>query len=526
MAYKNPSYITISKHGVYYFQIRLTDSLRNKLGTIAKLYRRSLKTKDRRVALGLARQLWTELHYNNGNTWTTGMSKKSLTQTEIEKLAADAYKANQLIVTALQVEDRYNALPVVNQVTVESHMDTMSAYEQRAMQYVSDNGINLDEYRASHAPQPNFVPAPPRSINNEALASNIDTITTLQSLFDEFIADKKTNGIGASTFKAYNEQVGLFIELLQNKKIHTVHKDDIKYYKRVLPKIPSNRKKKKIFRNKSFAQLEKMPIEQAQLLSINTLNAHVTKVIAFLKWAIRNEYLPMGLEIPLESVFRKTEQNNYEVFSAEDLTKLFNSKYYTRRLHKKSWEFWTPLLGLFTGARQNEICQLHVNDLVKEGNIFFIKINTDTPDKRLKNRQSVRDIPLHKQLVSLGFVDFVAARKKRGHTRIFHELPIKDNKSNDKVSRWFNRTYRKQCQVGQGENDNKTFHSFRDTFSNTLKQNGVPLVGISELAGHGTGLTNEVYTEPYKLDIKYKQVMKLKFPSVDFAQIRLWQDKY
>ena len=44
-------------------------------------------------------------------------------------------------------------------------------------------------------------------------------------------------------------------------------------------------------------------------------------------------------------------------------------------------------------------------------------------DKRLKTKQSKRDVPIHPELIRLGFLDFVAARRKDdGSPRLFPEL--------------------------------------------------------------------------------------------------------
>ena len=62
MSNKSPSYITKSHHGVYYFQIRVDKLLKNRLGINSKLYRKSLKTKDKKTAIKLARKLWVKLY--------------------------------------------------------------------------------------------------------------------------------------------------------------------------------------------------------------------------------------------------------------------------------------------------------------------------------------------------------------------------------------------------------------------------------------------------------------------------------
>ena len=56
---------------------------------------------------------------------------------------------------------------------------------------------------------------------------------------------------------------------------------------------------------------------------------------------------------------RKADQN-HRAFTDEELRLLFLSPAYRDGTHKRPSDYWVPLLGLFTGARQGELCQLNV----------------------------------------------------------------------------------------------------------------------------------------------------------------------
>jgi len=55
------SYITRTKHGVFYFQIRVSQFEAKRLGVKSSLFRRSLGTKDKAQAIQLARRYSTFL---------------------------------------------------------------------------------------------------------------------------------------------------------------------------------------------------------------------------------------------------------------------------------------------------------------------------------------------------------------------------------------------------------------------------------------------------------------------------------
>ncbi|WP_312261489.1 hypothetical protein [Candidatus Igneacidithiobacillus taiwanensis] len=76
---------------------------------------------------------------------------------------------------------------------------------------------------------------------------------------------------------------------------------------------------------------------------------------------------------------------------------------------------WLPLLGLFTGARLDELGRLMVNDVLQQPVPHF-RI------RRGKNSESLRSVPLHPQLLELGFLDYDEAIKRAGHERLWPEL--------------------------------------------------------------------------------------------------------
>lgn len=56
---------------------------------------------------------------------------------------------------------------------------------------------------------------------------------------------------------------------------------------------------------------------------------------------------------------------------------------------------WIALLGLYTGARANEICQLYADDVVLVDSVWCIKVQASRPDQKLKTENSARLIPIH-----------------------------------------------------------------------------------------------------------------------------------
>ncbi|MEH6717529.1 MAG: hypothetical protein V7704_01510 [Aurantimonas endophytica] len=70
---------------------------------------------------------------------------------------------------------------------------------------------------------------------------------------------------------------------------------------------------------------------------------------------------------------------------------------------------WIPWLCAFTGARVAEIAQIRREDVRESDGILYLRI---TPDAGSVKTGVYRDVPLHPQLIELGFVDFAHVAKK------------------------------------------------------------------------------------------------------------------
>ena len=71
--------------------------------------------------------------------------------------------------------------------------------------------------------------------------------------------------------------------------------------------------------------------------------------------------------------------------------------------------FWLPLLALFTGARQGELAALKTKNVQSHspGLTLLHFVREPVVGKRLKTRASQRVVPVHAELVRLGFLIFV-----------------------------------------------------------------------------------------------------------------------
>lgn len=69
------------------------------------------------------------------------------------------------------------------------------------------------------------------------------------------------------------------------------------------------------------------------------------------------------------------------------------------------------MIALFTGARINAAITLQYKDILIKDGVNCIQFLSDHPIKQLKNAASERLVPIHKQLLDLGFVNYINQQK-------------------------------------------------------------------------------------------------------------------
>jgi hypothetical protein len=77
---------------------------------------------------------------------------------------------------------------------------------------------------------------------------------------------------------------------------------------------------------------------------------------------------------------------------------------------------WVPLLCVTTGSRVATMVNLRGCDVKKIGGIWCASIDPDAGP--VKTAPSIRDVPLHPNMIAAGFLDFVASR---GDARLFYD---------------------------------------------------------------------------------------------------------
>ena len=157
----------------------------------------------------------------------------------------------------------------------------------------------------------------------------------------------------------------------------------------------------------------------AQRIGAGTINKLLGALQSIGRWARKEDLVPEEWADPFADMRLDEDESSRAPFELRELQAIFVAAVFTQGNRPKGGQgeaaFWLPLLALFGGERLSELTGLRVSDVAHNELIGAISIYVNEDRKagrRLKTKQSERFIPVHPQLIELGFLDFVAAQAK------------------------------------------------------------------------------------------------------------------
>lgn len=327
---------------------------------------------------------------------------------------------------------------------------------------------------------------------------------------------------GRSTIQEYEVALDLLLDQLGDKPLSAfTHPMLLDFRDRVLMRLPSNREKRKAYREKTVPELLAMVIPDEDRMQLNTVNKYMRRINGLFNWALNHEHIVRNPAHSLQLSRRRQAHEERSAFSQDDLAAMWKALATVPAKHP--WRYWTPLVALFSGMRQNEIGQLMLKDVVQRDGVPCFDVNAEGQDKKLKSLSARRLIPIHPALVELGFLDYVAVVNRMKAAQLWPDLEYRRDGYGQEVSRWF-ATWKKTWLPAPASSLKKDFHSFRHTFANGLKQADVEDVKLYQLMGHSIekNLSLGRYGKPFEPKALLAAVQKLDFKLAPAKIKRPW----
>lgn len=345
---------------------------------------------------------------------------------------------------------------------------------------------------------------------------------------ERFVAKQKKLRRWEKQTAAQNEKsYELFEVICGNRPLRFYTRRDAATFKDVLEQLPADYGKASRYLGKTPNEILALDVEngsKGERLSIKTVKRHLSALSAL--W---DESIPLG--DAADKIFsgfkfphQQRAQDQRPMWTKADLARLFKTPVWAgcksegRRstpgsLVIRDEKFWLPLIAIFSGARQEEICQLHTEDIRQEESVWVFDINA-RPPRKLKNRSAVRLVPIHDELIRIGFLSYVDAQRKAGNARIFPNLHSggADGRLGHGFTKWFTR-YRRDVELYEVGKD---FHSFRHSATTFLHQGGVSDSVVDRLTGHTTPGETARYTKSTDI-AQLKAAIETVDAGVDFS---------
>lgn len=349
---------------------------------------------------------------------------------------------------------------------------------------------NLEEIKA---------PAPlKRHQANSGISVKLSEALTLWE--KDFFSLHGKNRTSLKTVKSYKSHVTRFIDYAGDLAITDITVSVIREYGDLLLTLPSRPpkaiKQLPLPEQAAYAELEGVSRVQASTAENNLKSINVVLKTAFGLLDIDRESVveKSGIFTRLKTkkkIQGKKTKDDEKDYTWSELMAIFQSPIYTEgwrppRADYGDAFYWLPLIYAYTGARKEEIAQLMVRDLKPaEGHDFWYLVIQECEEhgQFVKNLNSIRKVPLHPDLIKLGFIEYAKSVPKKG--RLFPKLhPNSDGFFGYNFGRRWE-AYLKDTAKIKSEAD--PIHGFRHAFKTLARGAGINREYHERITGHSEG---------------------------------------
>lgn len=507
----NPSYLTLSRHNVYYLRYPIPAILHPQgKQTDIKL---SLGTREPKRALYLCRCL---VHYAE-----TIINNPLIVHMEYKEIRAVLHQHfSKMLENQKAKIDTYGRLDVTDKAALlttvelakqalehdEDFCDFEEGYEKEVLTGLIkkyDMPIGLEgkdyqtlrtEFKIAYRDYCQQLLDHDKSFDNYAYSKpiSLSAVTVepekpnikLSDVIDRYIQ----NGTGQRgwterTAKGYRSELNLILDFLGQDTSLYLTKQEAEAIQQMLCQIPKNPRAPKR-KNLTIEELIELNVDEHPRMDIKTVKKYLSRYGSFYEWAGRHyDDLGRNYFLDLQKDIRVTDEAVRDPFTPEQIEAILNVVLNRKLLdHQK----WGTLIALYTGARRNEIAQLELDDLREIDGIPCFDINDQSKHdnkKSLKTLGSKRVIPIHSKLLEYGLMEYAESVRRSGKSRLFPNLSYENNEGGygRSIGRWINGTLLPELGI---KSKSLVFHSFRHTMSAKLRNAGVSEAMADSITGH------------------------------------------
>lgn len=354
------------------------------------------------------------------------------------------------------------------------------------------------------------------------------------------------NGTQPHTIAQERGTLQRFIEVVGDRPASAYGRGDVTRFLDALRRLPNTYGRSPKDKGKTVADLiARADATNAKRLIDKTVKRHSTALSQFFRFAMDEGHISNNQRVELVEGHRFREERSArsqrDAWTSEELTALFQSPVWKGRDQRhvtkpgphiiRDAKFWLPILALFHGARLEEFADLYRRDVGCDGGVWFFSIAetegneaTGTRRRTLKTDNATRNVPIHPELLRLGFLAYVERTAQSAGDPLFPDLKPQglDQRRGARFTRDF-RYYREAVGVyrpGVG------MHAFRHTANTRLRDvitDWQQERHVAYLLGHsqGGGEGRDRYDKGPGLKAVAATLALLQFPEVDLSHLHV-----
>lgn len=332
-------------------------------------------------------------------------------------------------------------------------------------------------------------PAVPGEIRPQPQVEPADESPLLSVAIQDYLGDQVRRKRAPDTITESKFTTRVFLAIVGDMPVNQLKTKHVRTFLDEVRWLPPNASVVPKYRHLSILEaIEAGKKENLPELSDHTRNKHIQKLGAFLNHLVNDDLIAKNpLKTIKAEIDTSTEGDTGRPFTAVELSDMFDPSRLATWANGIPHRWWGPMIGLYTGARVNEVAQLYIEDVRQINGVWGLFFWKNTRGQKIKNKASIRFVPLARPLLDAGFLDFVEDMKATGHPRLFPHLPVgtkEDGTPNGKgygtqLSKQFGK-YVKTVGVEKGSG----FHGFRHTLATALAELNILSTDIALITGH------------------------------------------
>ena len=234
-------------------------------------------------------------------------------------------------------------------------------------------------------------PGPTSQVTTDAPVKHVRAKPVpIYALFDDYMSELKADNRGEAAERRWRPVIKRLVDFIGHEDVSRMTKTNLIEWKDSLVRDLSN---------KTIADV------------------YIVAIKAIFKWAVANGRIESSPASALKIKSVKKQYGRERGFNDEEALALLEAVSTYKPKHSQnprtnehekttSAKRWTPWLCAFTGSRIAEMTQLRKEDIQSKDGFSYMRITEDAGSVKTGG---YRDVPVHPQLLELGFLDFVAS---------------------------------------------------------------------------------------------------------------------